>query len=201
MKILKIHKINTLAIFYFTLMGFTVYTNSINLSYSKETNLHKKKVDDMLENIENKIQKKISLRKTKKNLKIKSIEKNQIVNQDITKEQIKFIDNFNKNQKKNDYYVYASWFIFVPLVLIIFVMTILSIAGFLILILNTTNSNSHNEKDSYLRNQIKRLNRDNISNQDIIDLLRLKQHRSKNKKKQNSSYKPEPEPEAILLQV
>lgn len=202
MKILNFHKINTLALFYFSLMALTAYTNSINLPHSEESTLHRKNTDDLIENIEKKIQKKINLRKTKKPLKqIKStVEKNQISHQNITEEQLKFIDNFTKNTHYNDYYMYASWFIFVPLVLIIFVMTILSIAGFLILVLNSTNSNSPVDKETLLRNQISRINRESLGNQDVIDLLRLK-YRVKNKKKNHSSYKPEPEPEAILLNV
>lgn len=200
MKILNFYKLNTLALFYFSLMALTAYTTSINLPQSEERNVHRKNIEGLVENIETKIQKKISLRKTKKNLKIKSAEKNQINHKDITEEQLKFIDNFNKNQHSNDYYMYASWFVFVPLVLIIFVMTILSIAGFLILILNSTNSNTPSDKEAYLRNQLNRVNRNNITNQDVIDLLRLK-HRGKNKKKNHSNYKPEPEPEAILLNV
>jgi len=154
-----------------------------------------------MENIETKIQKKLNFRKTKKNLKVKlTAEKNKLNHQDVTEEQLKFIDNIANNQHKNDYYMYASWFIFVPLVLIIFVMTILSIAGFLILILNSTNSNSYVDKDTYLRNQISLMNRDNYDNQEVIDYLRLK-NRKKNKNKNHSNYKPEPEPEAIMLNV
>jgi len=201
MKILKIHKFITLTLFHFILLGLTAYTNSINLSHLDENRLHNKKIEDFMKNIETKGQKKSSLRKTKKNLKMKYPEINQINNKDVTKEQLKFIDNITKNQQNNDYYMYASWFIFVPLVLIIFVMTILSIAGFLILILNSTNSNSPFDKETYLRNQISRMNRNNLTNQDCIDLLKLK-YRSKNQKKNNhSNYKPEPEPEAILLNV
>jgi hypothetical protein len=202
MKILNFHKINTLALFYFSLMALTAYTNSINLPHSEESTLHRKNTEDLIENIETKIQKKINLRKTKKSLKQinSTVEKNQINHKDITEEQLKYIDNFTKNQHNNDYYMYASWFIFVPLVLIIFVMTILSIAGFLILVLNSTNSNSPVDKETLLRNQISRMNRENLGNQDVIDLLRLK-YRGKNKKKNHSNYKPEPEPEAILLNV
>ena len=201
MKILNFYKINTFALFYFSLMALTAYTNGLNLPHPTESSLNGKNKEDFIENIETKIQKKISLRKTKKNLKMKSsTEKSQLNHKDITEDQLKFLNNFTKNQQNNDYYMYASWFIFVPLVVIIFVMTILSIAGFLILILNSTNSHSPVNKETYLRNQISRMNRDNLGSQDVMDLLRLK-HRGKNKRKNNSNYKPEPEPEAIFLNV
>ena len=200
MKILNMNKNNTLAIFYFALIVFPSFTTAINLPHSDDSNLNKKNSEDFMENLENKIQKKINLRKYKKSFKIKTFDKNHTNNQDITDKQIEFIENFTKNQNKNESYIYASWFIFVPLVLLIFIMTILSIAGFLILILNSTNSSSSNDKKTLLRNQITRLNRNNLSNQEIIDILRLKHHK-KNKKENHSNYKTEPEPEAILLGI
>lgn len=199
MKILNFNKNYTLALFYFSLILLTSYTNAINIPHTDDNLAKKKNLEDLMENIENKIKKKINLRKNKKIFKMKSLDKNHTHQQEITEDQIQFIENFTKNQQKNDSYIYASWFIFVPLVLLIFIMTILSIAGFLILILNSTNSSSPIDKKTLLRNQISRLNRENISNQDIVNILRSKQN--KNKNKSHSNYKPEPEPEAILLSV
>ena len=77
-------------------------------------------------------------------------------------------------------------------------MTILSIAGFLILILNSTNSNTTLDKKEMLRSQINRLNRGNLSNHEILDILKKKNTK---KNKSHLNYKPEPEPETILLGI
>ena len=101
----------------------------------------------------------------------------------------------NKNQQNNSFTI-ASWFIFVPLVILIFIMTILSVAGFLILILNSSNYSTPLDKKTQLRNLILRANSGNENNE-ILEILRLKML-MKNKKKE-TNYKPEPEPEGILM--
>jgi hypothetical protein len=95
-------------------------------------------------------------------------------------------------QKQTDSIFYVSWFIFVPLVLLIFIMTILSIAGFLILIINSTGS--HNHQRSFIPNAGNRLN-----NSEILEILRYKLHLKKKMKNNKNLYKPEPEPEGIIL--
>ncbi len=204
MKIFTINKNYTLALFYFNLIALTTLTNAIDISHFDDNNINninKKNVDDLINNLENKIKKKINIRKNKSLLKFRSLEKNHTRIKKIPENQLKFIENFNKNIKNtnNKSHAFASWFIFVPLVLLIFIMTILSIAGFLILMLNSTSSTSLTDKKTLLIDQISRLNRQNISNQDIINILRYKH--DKNKMKSHSNYKPEPEPEAILLSV
>jgi len=200
MKILNINKNNRLAFFYLTLITLNSLAYSINSHSTDDASINKKNIEDFIENIETKIQNKSNLRKSKskKYLKMKSGDINLSNKQDIFEEQIQLIENISKNQNKSDSFMYASWFIFVPLVLLIFIMTILSIAGFLILILNSTNSSSLNEKKPFHSNHYNRLNGNiDYSNQDIIEILRQK--RNKRKKKTNSNFKPEPEPEAILL--
>ena len=109
------------------------------------------------------------------------------------------IININ-NKQKNDSLMYVSWFIFVPLVLLIFVMTFLSIIGFLVLILNSSNEgfNADLDKKEILRGQINQISGRNYNNQEIIDILKNKKNK-KNKKKMQNNYKPEPEPETVLL--
>lgn len=105
---------------------------------------------------------------------------------------------------QTDSFLYVSWFIFVPLVLLIFIMTILSIAGFLILILNSTastgcHSQNHNPiTQTALRSR--NLTRGNLSNAEILEILKYKhQMKKKNKSNKNTGYKPEPEPEGVVF--
>lgn len=202
MKLLNFNKFNTLASFYLVMLVFTSFSYTICTSQPDDVTNYKNDPHDLIENLENKIQKKLNLRKLKRITRSKLITKNNTIsNQDITEEQIQFMENFKKNHSNNDSFVYASWFIFVPLVLLIFIMTILSIAGFLILILNSTNNTPSTDKKTYLRNQISRLSRNNLfSDQEILEILRMKQHK-KVKSKRHSNYKAEPEPEAIILGI
>ncbi len=200
MKILNFNKYNTLALFYLILIIFTSYSSTICTSQADDLSINKNDPEDLIESLENKLQKKLHLRKLKRNYRAKLNTNNTLSHQDITEEQIQFMENFKNNQYKNDSFVYASWFIFVPLVLLIFIMTILSIAGFLILILNSTSSTPSIDKKTHLRNQISRLSRNNLSNQEILEILRMKQHK-KAKAKSHSNYKAEPEPEAIVLGI
>lgn len=202
MKILNFNKINYLVFFYFSLIVMTSYSSySAPISQLNELKQIKKNQEELLDSLETRIQKKLNIRKIKKNFKMKLNGKNYTSNNpDITEKQLQFLEKISKDQNSNESFIYASWFIFVPLVLLIFIMTILSIAGFLILILNSTNSNSILDKKTHLRNQISRLTRNNLSNQEILDILRLK-HSMKEKKNCHSSYRPEPEPECLVLGI
>jgi hypothetical protein len=182
--------------------------NSIYLK-TKEKIINKENIEKINRN---KAQKKTkihtNIRKNNKIQKIKSKEREINVdllnpnesNKNVTEEELQLFENMKKIQQKNDSFMYASWFIFVPLVLLIFIMTILSITGFLILILNSTNTNNNLDKKEILRNSLISLNRSNLSNQEILDILRKQNvKKNKNKNKSHVNYKPEPEPETILL--
>ena len=200
MKLLNLQKNTTLALLLFVLILLNDYVESFTSLDKDAFNNFKNLRKDINKISELKNKKKTHLKIQKKNFNLKSTEKDLTNNSDITEEQLQFIENITKSQQKNESFMYASWFIFVPLVLLIFIMTILSIAGFLILILNSTNTNTTLDKKEMLRSQINRLNRSNLSNQEILDILRTK-HNKKNKKKSHSNYKPEPEPETILLGI
>lgn len=89
--------------------------------------------------------------------------------------------------------LYLSWFVFIPFVLLIFVMTVLSIIGFFVLILNA--SDPYYKKDLH-PNLLLRGEHD----LDILYVLRSQQIRRKRKKdKTLSSYQPEPEPDSVAL--
>jgi hypothetical protein len=116
----------------------------------------------------------------------------------LTNDKINDLDSKMLLNKKSDSFLYVSWFIFVPLVLLIFIMTILSIAGFLILILNSTSSHSHNH-NPILQTPVNRA-RNNLSNSEILEILKYKQQiKKKSKPSKQSNYKPEPESEGVVF--
>jgi hypothetical protein len=100
----------------------------------------------------------------------------------------------------------VSWFVFIPLVLLIFVMTILSVAGFLILVLNSNSTGSNQcNRQSNNRTDNTRFTRQNtpgnrnvLTNSEILEILKYKQMmKKKMKNSNNSNYKPESEPESV----
>lgn len=210
MKILNFPKNTKLALLFFLLILLNNFTESFsssnNINNINNNIITNQKNQNPINNLrfqgQKKFNKKTHLKKFNKFEKIKNNKNSENSrNTNITEEQLQFIENMTKSQQKNDSFMYASWFIFVPLVLLIFVMTILSIAGFLILILNSTNANSSLDKKEILRNQINNLNRGNLSNQEILDILRKKSLNKNKKQKTNMNYKPEPEPETVLLGI
>jgi len=132
--------------------------------------------------------------KTHKTYRLKSTSENFRVNEEDLDELSSFN---NKSQQQNDSIYFISWFIFVPLVLLIFIMTILSIAGFLILILNSSATNkspsSHAHSSQLSQNNL-------LLNNEIIDILRSKRQLKKKLKNTKNNYKPEPEPEGVIVQ-
>jgi len=226
MKILNLQKNTTLALLLFVLILIDNYVesfsspdfdvkNSLNFKSSPSEKLNENEIKIQKKtHLKNKINKEIETEteKDKKNLKLNSEEKEINNNQEeVSEEELKFIEEMTKSQQKNDddSFVYASWFIFVPLVLLIFIMTILSIVGFMILILNSSNiTNSELDKKEILRGRINQLNENtngngngsNFINQEILEILKRKKNKKNKKKSQaNSNYKPEPEPETVLL--
>ena len=226
MKILNLQKNTTLALLLFVLILIDNYVesfsspdfdvkNSLNFKSSPSEKLNENEIKIQKKtHLKNKINKEIETEteKDKKNLKLNSEEKEINNNQEeVSEEELKFIEEMTKSQQKNDddSFVYASWFIFVPLVLLIFIMTILSIVGFMILILNSSNiTNSELDKKEILRGRINQLNENtngngngsNFINQEILEILKRKKNKKNKKKNQaNSNYKPEPEPETVLL--
>jgi hypothetical protein len=142
------------------------FVNSSNIEKSKKTNFQKHN-------------------NHKKHIKLK-----------LKSENRKRTDSLKENNEviaKTNAIQYASWFIFVPLVILIFVVTILSIIGFLMLILNSKSTHSHNHNPILQPTRI----RNNLSNTEIIEILRFKQSLAKTKKQQNGS-RLEPEPEGFI---
>jgi hypothetical protein len=92
--------------------------------------------------------------------------------------------------KPSDSILYVSWFVFIPLVFLIFIMTIVSIAGFFILLLNSTASNKSEENGQ---------TRSNLTQNEILEIIRYKKYLHNKNKKHKSVYKPEPEPEGIFI--
>ena len=116
------------------------------------------------------------------------------VNKEINKQEI--------NSNPSDGMVYISWFIFVPLILLIFIMTILSIAGFLILILNS--SSVHNKHLNGHPITSASLNRENLcknfTNKELLEILKFKKSmKRKGKNAPFRNYIQEPEPESAVL--
>ena len=103
------------------------------------------------------------------------------------------LNESNEDIAKTNAIQYASWFIFVPLVILIFIVTILSIIGFLMLILNSKSTHSHNHNPILQPTRIS----NNLSNTEIIEILRFKQSLAKTNKQQNGS-RLEPEPEGFI---
>jgi len=104
-------------------------------------------------------------------------------------------DNRLQN-KQQDTLMYLSSLIFIPLVVLIFLMTVVSIAGFLILLFNSSNANT---EISSMRSQALAF-RNNLNNSEFIELLKYKKYlKKKSKSEKNSNYQQEPEPESIFL--
>jgi len=112
--------------------------------------------------------------------------------------------HMRKNYKKKHHYsdeyndeniMEISVYLFVPLVIFILIATVASIAGFLYLVFNYSTATSGLEEKRYMSNK-KDL-------QDLITILRLKNHVAKKKKKEKnqSSYKQEPESEGKVLNL
>ena len=165
-----------------------MHNDNILLKEIKKPHLH----------IKHKSHKKTQSLKSLKRLKHKSYDQKLKTDNDLieTKE--------TNSSPQTDSFLYVSWFIFVPLVLLIFIMTILSIAGFLILILNSTastgcHSQNHNPiTQTALRSR--NLTHGNLSNAEILEILKYKhQMKKKNKSNKNTGYKPEPEPEGVVF--
>merc|ERR1712160_42515 len=100
--------------------------------------------------------------KIKNNKKLKlNEEKEKVENTEVSEEELnlQLLEKLENNKQKNTSFMYLSWFVFVPLVLLIFVMTFLSIIGFLILILNSSNDscNAESDKKEILRGQINQI--------------------------------------------
>jgi hypothetical protein len=120
-------------------------------------------------------------------LEIKSSEK---------EKELKFQDNSQLSNKQQDTLMYLSSLIFIPLVVLIFLMTVVSIAGFLILLFNSSNASTD---VSSMRSQAFAF-RNNLNNSEIIELLKYKKYlKKKTKTEKNSNYQQEPEPESIFL--
>jgi ATP-dependent Zn protease len=136
----------------------------------------------------------------KKMQRLKQKSENEKLKTEIDSKEIKDTNTPNTSPQ-SDSFLYVSWFIFVPLVLLIFIMTILSIAGFLILILNSTGTHSHNHNPITQDAPRARIaTPGNLSNTEILEILRYKhQMKKKSKANKNTSYKPEPEPEGVVF--
>jgi len=110
--------------------------------------------------------------------------------------ELRLQDDNQIHNKQQDTLMYLSSLIFIPLVVLIFLMTVVSIAGFLILLFNSSNANTE------IRSMISQALafRNNLNNSEIIELLKYNKYlKKKTKKEKNSNYQQEPEPESIFL--
>ncbi len=90
--------------------------------------------------------------------------------------------------------VYLKWFIFVPLVILIFITTILSVAGFLVIVINSTTSiTSITDKDYQYIHSLARVN--------YLARLKLRKALKKKCKKGYSNYRKEPENEGMVVKL
>jgi hypothetical protein len=141
-------------------------------------------------NIKKNVNKKYKL---KSNVMIEKIQKGPEENFLDIENEMKFTV---KSNTQDDSLMYISSFVFIPLVVLIFVMTIVSIIGFFILLLNSNNSNNNT---STIRTQALSF-RNNLNNNEILEILQFKKYlKKKQKSEKNCNYQTEPEPEGIFL--
>lgn len=145
------------------------------------------------------------LRVNQRNKAYKKLQKFKLKNQNNQEDDLIDTDvdnetNDESGHQQTDSILYVSWFIFIPLVLLIFIMTILSIAGFLILILSSAGTHNHPHPSLSCNSPQLRDNLNRLSNEEILQILRYKQHMKKKvKKTSKSNYIPEPEPEGAIF--
>jgi len=93
------------------------------------------------------------------------------------------------DDKSNEF---VRWFIFVPLCILIFIVSILSILGFFVLVMNSASTlTSITDKDYE--------NATEVSKANYLTMLRLKKELKKKKKAKEKCYRAEPEAEGMVM--
>jgi len=160
--------------------------NEINTMES----INNKNKDDPNENNEEEVNTK-SIKPKNNNLRHNNHEK--YTENDRTEEITRLL-KVNNHPLPNKENIYFSFFVFVPLVILIFIATVLSVAAFLILIINSAaNLTPITENDYDFMESIARTN--------YLASIRLRKEKRKKKKMQklDTKYKKEPENEGAVI--
>lgn len=117
---------------------------------------------------------------------------------------IHYANNTNSWVKNADVFG-LCWFILVPIVFLIFIMTIISVVGFLILILGSTKAEenlsiSQRNINASFATSSRANGLEGINTTDLLEILRLRKEHRRSAKQKKNNYKAEPEPENLVFQ-